>query len=138
MPESHASNYQEWVQRLPLAEKCLISTVYFSISDAEQTLIQYLQLECTVFIGTDGGKKHHRGSFSWIICSQGRKQLVLNAGPVDRWMQCQRSLRTSEATALTSVTLYLDELAVFHSLNIRCTFVLYVDSMGAISHVSNL
>jgi hypothetical protein len=90
-----------------------------------------------VFIGTDGGKKHHSGFFSWIVCSQGRAQLVLNTGPEDGWMQCQRSLR-SEATALTSVTLYLGELAVFHSLNIRCTFVLYVDSMGAISHVSNL
>jgi hypothetical protein len=138
LPASPASNFQEWIQRLPPAEKRLISSVYFSISDAEQTLLQYLQLECAVFIGTDGGKKHHRGSFSWIICSPGREQLVLNSGPVDGWTRCQSFLVRSEATALSSVTLYLDELAVFHSLSIRCTFVLYVDSMGAISNVSNL
>jgi hypothetical protein len=137
LPGSPATTFQEWVQRLPAAEHRLISSVYFSTSDAEHTLIQYLQLECTVLIGTDGGKKHHRGSFSWIICSPGQEQLVLNAGPVDGWTRCQSSLR-SEATALTSVTLYLDELAVFHSLTIRCTFLLYVDSMGAISNVSNL
>lgn len=71
--------------------------------------MQYLQLDCTIFIGTDGGKRQHRGSFSWIICSPGRELLILNAGPVDGWHKCQTSLQ-SEAAALASVTLYLDEL----------------------------
>ena len=37
-----------------------------------------------------------------------------------------------------SVTLYLDELAEFYSLDIQCRFLLYVDSTSAISNVQQL
>jgi hypothetical protein len=122
MPESPASNFQEWVQHLPLAEKRLISTVYFSVSDAEQTLIQYLQLECTVFKGTDRGKKHHRGSFSWIICSPaGHKQLVLNAaGP--RSTRCQSSSRSEAVWAVSAMSPIFKTLFQSGRLSIMRTF----------------
>ena len=129
--------FAEWVRQLPPAENRLLSAVYFAECDAEEILVQYLQLDCTLFIGTDGGKRHHNGLFSWIIYSPGEEQLILNAGPVDGWHKCQNSLR-SEATALTSVTLYLDELATFFSLDIQCQFQLFVDSASAISNVSQL
>jgi hypothetical protein len=80
------------MRQLPPAEQRLITSVYYEECDAEQTLVQYLQVEYTICIGADGGKRLQSGSFSWIICSPGREQLVLNAGPVDGWHKCQSSL----------------------------------------------
>lgn len=77
-----ATSFHEWIQQLPPAERRLISSHYFDECDAEQAaLLQYLQIPCTLLIGTDGGKRHHSGSFSWILCSLGHEKLVLNAGP---------------------------------------------------------
>ncbi len=132
-----AISFQEWIQQLPPAERRLLSSHYFAECDAEQALLQYLQLPCILLIGTDGGKRHHSGSFSWILCSPGREQLVLNAGPVDGWHRCQSSLRSEEA-ALASVILYVDEFAAYHQIDICCTFRLYVDSTSAISNVKLL
>jgi hypothetical protein len=132
-----AISFREWIQQLPPAERRLIASHYFEDCDGEQALLQYLQLECTLLIGTDGGKRHHSGSFSWIICSPGEEKLVFNAGPVDGWHRCQSSLR-SEAAAIASLTLYVDELATYHQINICCTFRLYVDSTSAISNVTTL
>jgi hypothetical protein len=56
---------------------------------------------------------------------------------VDGWHRCQSSLR-SEAVAIASLTLYLDELATYRQVEIRCTFRLYVDSTSAISNVKKL
>ena len=85
-----ADTFTAWLQQLPPAEHGLMALVYFLECDGETLLVQYLQLPCTLYIGTNGGKKHHKGSFSWIICSPpGRDQLVLNAGPVDGWSKCQ-------------------------------------------------
>ena len=136
LPEP-AATFTEWLAQLPPAEKRLVSSVFFSQCDAESVLVQYLQLDCTVYIGTDGGKKFHSGSFSWMICSPGREKLVMNAGPVDGWFKCQTSLR-SEAAALASVTLYLDEMAAYYSIKIQCQFLLYVDSSSAITNVEQL
>ena len=132
-----ASTFQEWLGQLPVAEKRLVSSVSFDSCDAESVLVQYLQVPCQIFIGTDGGLKHHNGSFSWLIYSPAREKLVLNSGPVDGWHKCQSSLR-SEATALASVTLYLEEVAVFFDLTIQCQFRLYLDSSSAISNVNQL
>jgi hypothetical protein len=98
-----ATSFQEWIQQLPAAERRLISSHYLADCDAEQTLLQYLQIPCTLLIGTDGGKRHHRGSFAWILCSPGEEQLVLNTGPMDGWHRCQSSLR-SEVAAVASLT----------------------------------
>ena len=132
-----AETFADWVDQLPPAERRLISSVSYAECDAEEILVQYLQIECSLFIGTDGGKRQKNGSFSWSIYSPGEEQLILNSGPVDGWHKCQNSLR-SEAAALASVTLYLDELATFFSLDICCRFILYVDSTSAISNVSQL
>jgi hypothetical protein len=134
---SSPRSFAAWINQLPPAEHRLLASVYFAACDAEQVLVQYLQLDCTVFIGTDGGKRLHSGSFSWVICSPGREKLVLNAGPVDGWHKCQNSLR-SEVAALASVTLYLDELVAFYSVEIKCKFLLFVDSTSAISNVQKL
>ncbi|KAI2490389.1 hypothetical protein MHU86_24173 [Fragilaria crotonensis] len=134
---SPATSFTEWIQLLPPAERRLISSHYFKDCDAEEALLQYLQIPCAMLIGTDGGKSHHSGSFSWILCSPGLEQLVLNAGPVDGWHRCQSSLR-SEAAADTSLILYVDELATYHQVEISCTFQLYVDSTSAISNVKML
>jgi hypothetical protein len=75
-----AATFAAWVSQLPPAERRLLSSIYFAECDSEEVLVQYLQLDCILFIGTDGGKRHHSDSFSWIICSPGREQLVLNAG----------------------------------------------------------
>ncbi len=77
--------FATWVSQLPPAEHCLLSSVSFAECDSEELLVQYLQRDCTLYIETDGGKGHHSGSFSWIIYSPGREQLVLNAGPDDGW-----------------------------------------------------
>ena len=132
-----ASTFPEWTLHLPAAERRLLASPQLEACDAEQTLIQYLQIECTLLIGTDGGKKETHGSFAWIICSPCKEKLILNSGPVDGWFKCQSSLR-SEAAALASLTLYLDELTEFHQVTIRCTFCLYVDSMSAITNVTTL
>ena len=134
---SPATSFTESLMQLPPAEKRLVSAVFFSQCDAESVLVQYLQLDCTVYIGTDGGKKHHDGSFSWMICSPGREKLVMNTGPVDGWHKCQNSLR-SEAAALASVTLYLDEMADYYAIDVQCTFHLFVDSTSAITNVEQL
>ncbi len=62
---------------------------------------------------------------------------MLNAGPVDGWHRCQTSLR-SEAAALASVTLYLDEFAAFYEIHLACKFLLFVDSNSAITNVESL
>ena len=134
---SPTASFQEWIQQMPPAECRLISSHYFAECYAEQARIQYLQLPCTLLIGTDGGKRHHSGSFSWILCSPAHEQRVLNAGPVDGWHCCQSSLQ-SEAAAIASLTLYIDELATYHQVDICCTFRLYVDSTSAISNVKLL
>ncbi len=123
------------INQLPPAENRLLASVSLATCDAETGLVQYLQLDCTVFIGTDGGKRHHNGSFSWVICFPEREKLVLNAGPVDGWHKCQNSLR-SEVAALASVTLYLDELVEFYSVNIKCRFLLFVERAKQIKQVN--
>ena len=116
----------------------MVTSIYFDMCDAEFLLTQYMQLPCTIYIGTDGGKRHHSGSFAWIICSPGKEKLCLNAGPVDGWFKCQNSLR-SDAAALVSATLYLDELATWAaSIDIQCRFKIFVDSTSAISNVNVL
>ena len=87
-----------------------------------------------MYIGTDGGLRHTSGAFSWILCSPGREKLVCNAGPVDGWKNCQSSLR-SEAAALASVMLYLDELAAWATVLIQCRFKFFVYSKSAMSNV---
>ena len=134
LPLAPAATFNEWIQRLPPAEKRLIDTRYFSVGDAESALVQYLQVECTLLIGTDGGKRHSNGAFSWLISAPDQTTLVLNEGPVDGWFRCQSSLRSEEA-AIASLATYIDELATFHDIDIRCTFQLHVDSKGAISNV---
>ena len=95
----------------------------FSECDMEQALLQYLQIKRTLLIGMNGGKeRHHNGSYSWIICSPGRKKLVLNAGLVDGWHRCQSSLVCSKAAAITSLTLYVDKLTTYHQMEICCNF----------------
>ena len=132
-----ATTFQEWIQQLPPAEKRLIADHTFAECDAEQALLQYLQLPCTLLVGTDGGKKHHAGSFSWILCAPSKEQLILNSGPADGWHRCHSSLR-SEAAAIASLTLYVDELAAYHEIVVCCKFRLYVDSTAAISNVTTL
>ena len=132
-----ARSFQDWIQQLPPAERRLIEHHYFEDCDAENALVQYLQLKCTLIIGTDGGKRENNGSFSWILCSPGEEKLILNAGPVDGWSRCQSSLR-SEAAAIASLTLYVDELATYHNVDISCSFQLHVDSTSAISNVKLL
>ena len=62
---------------------------------------------------------------------------MINSGPVDGWRRCQSSLR-SEATALSSVCLYLDELATFHEIEIRCNFKTFIGSTSAISNAVSI
>jgi hypothetical protein len=109
--------FEEWCGQPPHAEKRLLRFITYKVCDAEKELIKYLQLDCIIYIATDGGKREHGGSFSWIISSPERATLVINSGPVDEWHRCQSSLR-SEATALSSVCLYWDELASFHVIAI--------------------
>ncbi len=99
-------------------------------------MLQYLQLDCTLFIGSDGGKRIHSDHSLGLSAFPGREQLVLNAGP-DGWYWCQTSLQ-SEAAALASVTLYLDKLAVFSEIQLHCKFLMYVDSSSAITNVECL
>jgi hypothetical protein len=73
-----------------------------------------------------------------VLCSPGRERLVFNsAGPVNRWCRWQSSLR-SEATALSSVCVYFDELATFHEIEIRCHFKAFIDSLSAISNAVSI
>ena len=120
-----------------IRKKRLLRFITYKFCDAEKELIKYLQLDCVIYIETDGGKREHGGSFSWIICSPERATLVINSGPVDGWCRCQSSLR-SEATALSSVCLYLDELATFHEIEIRCNFKTFIGSTSAISNAVSI
>jgi hypothetical protein len=111
----------------------MLSLVYFAQwCYAEFVLIQYLQLDYSTFlyIGADGGKRHHNGSYSWILCSPCREQLCLNAGPVDGWFKCQTF---SEANWLRS-----RQSRFWVTLIINCKFKLYVDSTSDISNVTLL
>lgn len=91
-PPVPAKTFNEWIHQLPEAENRLLSNISFAACDAEQTLLQYLQIECTVHIGTSGGRQKSCGSFSWMIYSPGKEQLILNDGPVDGWHKCQSAL----------------------------------------------
>jgi hypothetical protein len=76
----------DWLSQVPPAEHCLVSDVSFLYDcDAETVLIQYLQLDCTVYVATDGGMKAANGSFSWVICSPGQEYQIRNSSPVDGW-----------------------------------------------------
>jgi hypothetical protein len=63
--------------------------------------------------------------------------MVVNSGPVDGWHRCQSSLR-SEATNLSSVCLYLDELASYHAIEVRCNFRTFIDSKSAITNAVSI
>ena len=65
--------FEEWRGQLLHIEKRLLHFITYKSCDTEKDLIKYLQLDCIIYIGTDGGKREHGGSFSWIICSPGRK-----------------------------------------------------------------
>jgi hypothetical protein len=90
-----------------------------------------------MLIGTDGGLGRHNESFSWRLCSPDGEALIINSGPVDDWIKCQSSLR-SEAAALASATLFIDEFASFGAIDIKCKFRIYVGSASAISNVDLL
>ena len=130
--------FQQCKDRLPPAEKRLLLFVTYLQVDAERQLMHYLASpQCTLYVGTDGGRKDGDGSFSWLICSPDRKKLVCNSGPVDGWYKCQSSYR-SELTALSSAMLFLDEYANFQELDVQCNFQLLVDSTGAISALEHI
>lgn len=77
-----ASSFPEWIQQLPAsAERRLVSSPSFEECGAEMELLQYLQIPCTLRVGTAGGNRYESGSFSWIICSPNRERLALNMGP---------------------------------------------------------
>ena len=132
------TTFEEWRGQLLHTEKRPLHVITYKFCDTEKELIKCLQLDCVIYNGTDGGKREHGGSFSWIICSLERATLVINSGPVDGWRRCQSSLR-SEATALSSVCLYLDKLATFHEIEIRsCNFKTFIDSTSAISNTVSI
>ena len=55
----------------------------------------------------------------------------------DGWRRCQSSL-CSGATALSSVCLYLDKVATFHEIEMRCSFKAFIDSTSAISNAVSI
>jgi hypothetical protein len=61
--------------------------------------------------------------------------MVIVTGLVHGWHRCQSSL-CGEAVALASITLFLDELQTFTKVELKCTFVLFVDITSAISNVN--
>ena len=131
------TNFQQWREQLPSAEKRLLTFVTYLTADSETQIRQHLVTStATLYIGTDGGRKEGDGSFSWLICSTNREKLVCNAGTVDGWYKCQSSYR-SELTALSSAMLFLDELSTFYELTVTCNFHCLVDSTGAISTIEH-
>jgi hypothetical protein len=104
------NSFPDWIKTLPTAEKRLVSSIVHDQPDAELLLLDFLMSDCVMHVGTDGGKKHHAGSFSWILCDPDQKHLISNSGPVDGWHRCQSSLR-SEAATVASFTLFIDEFA---------------------------
>ena len=58
--------FEEWHGQLPHTEKGLLHVITYKFCDTEKELIKYLQLDCVIYIGTDGGKREHGGSFSWM------------------------------------------------------------------------
>jgi hypothetical protein len=65
--------------------------------------------------------------------------MFVNSGPgVDGWRRYQSSLCSEATTALSSVCLYLEKLASFHAIEIRCNFKTFIDSMSAISNAVSI
>jgi hypothetical protein len=129
------TTFKGWTKQLPPAEHRLLYFVTYFKSNAEMTIRQHmLNPKCTLYVGTDGGRKEAEGSFSWLICSSDREKLARNAGPVDGWHKCQSSFR-SEITALSSALLFLDELATYLNIKVSCHIQLFVDSTSAISAI---
>ena len=110
-------SFPAWIAALPPAEKRMLSSLAYDNEDAEKLLLDFLMTECTLHVGTDGGKKEHAGSFSWILCSPDKTKVLSNYGPVDGWHRCQTSLR-SEAATLASLTLFIDEFACWANCEI--------------------
>jgi hypothetical protein len=129
------TNFQQWREQLPAAENRLLSFVSYLKADAESILQQHLiTRSCTLYVGTDGGRKERDGSYAWLICSTNQEPLVCNSGPVDGWHKCQSSYR-SELQALSSALLFLDEYAAFRDVTAQCSFHILSDSTGAISTI---
>jgi hypothetical protein len=109
--------FGHWIAELPPAEKRVMSSVFYVMCDAQHLLLQYLQLDCTLYIGTDGGKKHHSGSFSWILCSPGREKWY---AMLDQWMvgfdakiHCEAKLRRSQPLLFSLMSLLHGTTASF-------------------------
>jgi Reverse transcriptase (RNA-dependent DNA polymerase) len=131
------TNFLQWREQLPSAEKRLLTFVTYLTADSETQIRKHLVTStATLYIGTDGGRKEGAGSFSWLICSTNREKLVCNSGSVDGWYKCQSSYR-SELMALSSAMLFLDELSTFYELTVICNFHCLVDSTGAISTIEH-
>ena len=94
-------------------------------------------MDCSIYIGTDSGNKHHSfSSFYWI-------SMMCSPAETKKW--CSTTLHQkmngslhSEATALSPVRLYFDELATFHEIEIRCRFKAFIDSTTAISNAVSI
>ena len=64
-----------------------------------------------------------------MICSLDYEKLVCNAGPVDDgWYKCQSSFR-SEIMSLSSALLFLDELATYLTIKVKCHIQLLLTAL---------
>ncbi len=66
IPTNPSRLFSTRINQLPPVEHCFLASVYFAACDAKEVVVKYLQHECTVFIGSDGGKRLHSGSFTWL------------------------------------------------------------------------
>ena len=68
-----STSFQRWLQQLRPAERGLVADHTFTeCNAAEQVLLQYLQIPCTLLVGTDGSKKYHDQSLSWICAPRAK------------------------------------------------------------------
>ena len=58
------TTFVKWHDQLSPAEQCLLRVITFAVYNTEKALVQYLQLYCTIYIGTEGSNRAHGGSFS--------------------------------------------------------------------------
>ena len=58
------TTFVEWHDQLPPTEQRLLRVITFAVYNTEKAPVQYLQLYCTIYIGTEGSNRAHGGSFS--------------------------------------------------------------------------
>ena len=101
-------------------------------------LVQYLQVDCTRYIGTAGGKEHNDGLFLGFFARPIRSSWFTTCALFMVGTAVKVRFAAKPWPFCRLPCLYIDEMVAYYGLDILGRFQFYVDSTSAITDVEHL